>query len=151
MQRSITYKNSLSDLLWIAVFGIYIALSSIYLFFPPMLAVLGFFYYRALRRNDLFSLIAASVMLLMFEAEKGYWFGSSIVYFTLICQYIMPKLEQTVQSQMGIKGTFVLLSYLGFSVFLGMVNSILILPLPSMDWHVVFYMAIEFALIAIAG
>lgn len=151
MQRSITYKNSLSDLLWIALFGIYIALSSIYLFLPPMLAVLGFMYYRALRRYDLFSLLIAAVMLLMFEAEKGYWFGSSIVYFTLISQYLMPKIEQTVQSDISIKGIYVLLSYFGFSVFLGMVNSVLILPLPSMDWHVVFYMAIEFALIAIAG
>lgn len=151
MQRSIAYKNSLSDLMWIAVFGIYIALSSIYLFFPPMLAVIGFFYYKALRRYDLFSVIVASIMLLMFEAEKGYWFASSIVYFTLLCQYIMPKLEQTVQSQMGIKAIFVLLSYFGFSIFLGMANSVLILPLPSMDWHVLFYMAIEFALIAIFG
>ncbi len=151
MQRSITYKNSLSDLLWIAVFGIYIALSSIYLVLPPMLAVLGFFYYRALRRYDLFSLIVASVMLLMFEAEKGYWFGSSIVYFTLISQYVMPKIEQTVQSDMGIKGIFVLLSYFGFSFYSGMVSSVFILPLPSMDWHVLIYMAIEFALIAIAG
>lgn len=151
MQRSIPYKNSLSDLLWIAVFGIYIALSSIYLFFPPMLAVLGFLYYLALRRSDLFSLVVASIMLLMFEAEKGYWFGSSIVYFTLITQYLMPKIEQTVQSKIGIKGIFVLFSYFGYPFFLGMVNSVLILPLPSMDWHVIFYMAIEFALIAIAG
>jgi hypothetical protein len=116
-----------------------------------MLAVLGFMYYRALRRYDLFSLLIAAVMLLMFEAEKGYWFGSSIVYFTLISQYLMPKIEQTVQSDISIKGIYILLSYFGFSVFLGMVNSVLILPLPSMDWHVVFYMAIEFALIAIAG
>lgn len=151
MQRSITYKNSLSDLLWIAVFGIYIALSSIYLFLPPMLAVLGFLYYRALQRYDLYSLIVASVMLLMFEAEKGYWFGSTIVFFTLITHYLMPKLEQTMQCTVCIKGIFVLLAYFGFSIFLGMVNSVLILPLPTLDWHAVFYMAIEFALIAIAG
>lgn len=151
MQRSITYKNALSDLLWIALFGIYIALSSIYLFLPPMLAVLGFLYYRALQRYDLYSLIVASVMLLMFEAEKGYWFGSTIVFFTLISHYLMPKLEQTMRCTVCIKGIFVLLSYFGFSIFLGMVNSVLILPLPSLDWHVIFYMAIEFALIAIAG
>ncbi|HEX5671044.1 MAG TPA: hypothetical protein VFX66_05855 [Sulfuricurvum sp.] len=151
MQRSITYKSPLSDLLWVAVFAIYIALSSIYLFFPPLLAVLGFFYYRALLRYDLFSLILASIMLLIFEAEKGYWFGSSIVFFTLVSHYLMPKLEQMMQCKMCIKGIFVLLSYFGFWIFIGMVNSILILPLPSIDWHVLFYMAIEFALIAIAG
>jgi hypothetical protein len=149
MQRSITYKSIVSDLLWVAVFGIYIALSSIYLFLPPMLAVLGYLYYRALQRHDLFSLIVASVMLLMFEAEKGYWFGSTLLFFTLISHYVIPKLEQTMQCTVCIKGIFVLLSYVGFSLFLGLINSILLLPLPSLDWHVLFYMAIEFALIAI--
>ena len=149
MQRSITYKTTVSDLLWVAVFGIYIALSSIYLFLPPMLAVLGYLYYRALQRHDLFSLIVASVMLLMFEAEKGYWFGSTLLFFTLISHYVIPKLEQTMQCTVCIKGIFVLLSYVGFSLFLGLINSILLLALPSLDWHVLFYMAIEFALIAI--
>lgn len=149
MQRSITYKSTVSDLLWVAVFGIYIALSSIYLFLPPMLAVLGYLYYRALQRHDLFSLIIAAIMLLMFEVEKGYWFGSSLVFFTLISHYVIPKLEQTMQCTMCIKVIFVLLSYVGFSLFLGVVNSILLLPLPSLDWHTLFYMAIEFALIAI--
>lgn len=149
MQRSITYKSTVSDLLWVAVFGIYIALSSIYLFLPPMLAVLGYLYYRALQRHDLFSLIVASVMLLMFEAEKGYWFGSTLLFFTLISHYVIPKLEQTMQCTVCIKGIFVFLSYVGFSLFLGLINSILLLALPSLDWHVLFYMAIEFALIAI--
>ena len=149
MQRSITYKSTVSDLVWVAVFGIYIALSSIYLFLPPMLAVLGYLYYRALQRHDLFSLIIASVMLLMFEAEKGYWFGSTLVFFTLVSHFIIPKLEQTMQCAVCIKGIFVLLSYIAFSLFLGVINGILLLPLPALDWHVVFYMAIEFALIAI--
>lgn len=149
MQRSISYKNTVSELVWVAIFAIYIALSSIYLFLPPMLALLGFLYYRALQRHDLFSLIVASVMLLMFEAEKGYWFGSTLVFFTIISHYVIPKLEQVVQCAVCIKGIFVLLSYVVFSLFLGVVNSILLLPLPALDWHVVFYMAIEFALIAI--
>jgi hypothetical protein len=149
MQRSITYKSTVSDLLWVAVFAIYIALSSIYLFLPPLLAVIGYLYYRALQREDLFSLTLASIMLLMFEAEKGYWFGSSLVFFTLISYYVIPKLEQTMQCSVCIKGIFVLLSYIGFSLILGLINSILLLPLPSLDWHALFYMAIEFALIAI--
>jgi len=114
-----------------------------------MLAVLGYLYYRALQRHDLFSLTLASIMLLMFEAEKGYWFGSTLVFFTLISHFIIPKLEQTMQCTMCIKGIFVLLSYIAFSLFLGVINGILLLPLPALDWHTLFYMAIEFALIAI--
>jgi hypothetical protein len=32
-----------------------------------------------------------------------------------------------------------------------MINSVLLLPMPALDWHILFYMAIEFALIAIFG
>lgn len=151
MQRSITYQNALNDLFWIVLFAVYIGLSSIYLFLPPMAAVLFYMYDRALQRHDLYALIVVSLMLLMFEAEKGFWFGSTIVFFTLISHYLIPKLEQMMRCPLCIKGIFVLVAYLGFWVFIGLVNSIVILPLPAIDWHILFYMAIEFALIAIFG
>ncbi|MDD2829505.1 MAG: hypothetical protein PHW18_08035 [Sulfuricurvum sp.] len=151
MQRSITYQNTLSTLFWIVAFSFYSALSSIHLFLPPMLAVVGFLFYLALSRHDLFSLIAYSIMLLMIEAEKGFWFGSSIVFFTLISYYLLPKLEQNMRCTVCIKALFVLASYLLFWIFLTMANGILLLPQPSLDWHVLFYMGIEFSVIAIFG
>ena len=151
MQRSLTYQNALSHLFWIIAFGIYSALSSIYLFLPPMFALLGFLFYRTLARNDLETLIVFSIMLLMVEAEKGYWFGSSILFFTLISHYLMPKLEQTMRCSLCIKMIFVLLAYIGYWGFVWMINNVLLLQMPALDWHSLFYMAIEFALIAMVG
>ena len=151
MQRSITYQNALSHLFGLIAFGIYSALSSIYLFLPPMFALLGFLFYRTLLRHDLGSLIVFSIMFLMLEAEKGYWFGSSILFFALISHYLMPKLEQTMRCTVCIKGIFVLLAYIGYWGFIWMINSVLLLQIPSLDWHILFYMPIEFALIAIFG
>ncbi|MFZ3053919.1 MAG: hypothetical protein WA099_10980 [Sulfuricurvum sp.] len=148
MQRSITYQNALSSLFWVVAFGIYSALSSIYLFLPPMLALLGYLFYRSLTRNDLYSLVIFSLMLLMIEAEKGYWFGSSILFFTLISQYTLPYLEQTMRCKLCIKALFVVASYFLFWIFMTMINGIFLLDLPAFDWHSFLYMAIEFALIA---
>ncbi len=151
MQRSFSYQNALSHLFWVIAFGIYSALSSIYLFLPPMFALLGFLFYRTLARHDLGRLIVFSIMLLMIEAEKGYWFGSSILFFTLLSHYVMPKLEKTMRCVSCIKIIFVLAAYIGYWVFIWMINSVLLLPMPALDWHILFYMAIEFALIAIFG
>lgn len=148
MQRSITYQNTVSTLLWVCVFGVYSALSSIYLFLPPLFAVIGYLMYRSLARYDLFALILYSLMLLILETEKGYWFGSSILFYILISYYLLPRLEQNMRCDLCIKGIFVLSSYLLFWIFMTIVNTVLLLPAPAIDWHVLFYMGIEFALIA---
>ncbi len=151
MQRSFTYQNALSHLFWIIAFGIYSALSSMYLFLPPLFAFIGFLFYRTLSRHDLEIVVVFSIMLLMLEAEKGYWFGSSILFFTLISHFIMPKLEQMMRCVACLKVIFVFLAYLGYWGFLWMINNVLLLQMPALDWHIPFYMAIEFALIAMFG
>lgn len=149
MQRSIPYKSTVSHFLWIIAFCFYSPLTSIYLFLPPMLAVMGYFFYRSLLHNDLSSLVVFSVMLLMIETEKGYWFGSSILFFIFVSRYFMPYLEQTFRCKVCIKGFFVLFSYLLFWVVLMLFNGVFLLPLPVFDWHVFFYMAIEFSLMIV--
>ena len=151
MQRSITYQNALVTLLWVGVFTIYSALGSVYLFLPPMLAVAGFLFYRSLTRYDLFSLIVYTIMLLMIEAEKGYWFGSSVIFFTLLSHYILPHLKQNIQCENCIKGLFVGFSYLLFWMLMTIANKMLLLESPLLDWHVLFYMLIEFAIIVVLG
>lgn len=151
MQRSIFNQNTLSTLLWMVAFSVYSALGSIYLFLPPMFALLGFLFYRSLTRHDLFALVVFSIMLLMVEAEKGYWFGSSLLFFFLISHYVMPRLDQNMRCELCIKAIFVVSGYVIFWIFLSMMNSIFLLSQPSIDWHILFYMGIEFALIAIFG
>ncbi len=151
MQRSITYQNALVTLLWVGVFTIYSALGSIYLYLPPMLAVAGFLFYRSLIRNDLFSLIVYTIILLMIETEKGYWFGSTIVFFAFLSYYLLPHLKQNIQCENCIKGLFVVFSYLLFWILMTIANKMLLLESPLLDWHVVFYMLIEFSIIVVLG
>lgn len=149
MQRSITYQSALITILTVGVFSIYSALGSIYLFLPPMLCVVGFLLYRSLVRYELFYFFVYSVMLLMIEAEKGYWFGSSVVFFIVLTYYLLPYLEKNIQCDLCIKGIFVLSSYIPFWIIMTIIAKIFLLEAPDIDWHVLIYMAIEFFVIAV--
>jgi membrane-associated HD superfamily phosphohydrolase len=149
MQRSFTYQDALIALLSAAFFAAYSAIGSIYLFLPPLFAVVGYLFYRTLERHELGMLIIILFFLLMIEAERGFWFGSSVLYFTLLSRYAMPKLLQNMRCEWCIKGLFVFFAYMGYWIFMKIINSVLLLNPPMLDWHIVFYMLIEFALIAV--
>jgi len=148
MQRSFPYQNVISRLFLVGLFIVYISLSSLYLLLPPLLAVLFFAYHDALTKNDLFGLIIVGIMLLIFEAEKGFWFGSTILFFTVLSRYLLPKLEQLIQCRICMGAIIVALAYPGYLLFTWIANGVLLLPSPSVDWHIGLYMIVEFLVIA---
>jgi len=148
MQRSIPYQNALNQLFLVGAYVVYVSLSSLYLLFPPLLGLLFFAFNRALNRHDLGALIAVVVMLLVFEAEKGFWFGSSVVFFALLVHYIIPKIEQLVQCRICMAAIFIMFAYPGYWLFMWSGNQVLMLSLPALDWHMGFYMVIEFLILA---
>ncbi|WP_294896957.1 MULTISPECIES: hypothetical protein [Sulfuricurvum] len=99
-------------------------------------------------KHDLFGLIIISLMLLVFEAEKGFWFGSTIVFFTLLSQYLLPKIEQIIQCKICMAAIMVALAYPGYWLFVWFVNQVLLLNVPAIDWHIGLYMIIEFLVVA---
>jgi len=149
MQRSFSYQNVISRLFLVVLFVFYISLSSMYLLMPPLLAVLFFLYYDALSKHDLFSLVTVAVMLLIFEAEKGFWFGSTLVFFTVITQYMLPKVEQTIRCKICLAAVLVALAYPGYWMFMWFVNQVLMLSPPVIDWHMWLYMIIEFLIVSV--
>lgn len=148
MQRSFTYKDALSHLLLVGAYVVYISLSSLYLLFPPLLALLFFAYYRALSSHDLGALTAVAVMLLMFEAEKGFWFGSTILFFTVIIHYLVPKIRQVVRCRICMAAIFTAFAYPGYWLFMWIGNQVLMLSVPAADWHMALYIVIEFLILA---
>lgn len=148
MQRSFSYQNVISRLFLVVLFVLYISLSSMYLLLPPLLAVLFFAYYDALSKNDLFALVTVVLMLLVFEAEKGFWFGSTLLFFTVLSRYLLPKIEQVIRCKICMAAIFVGLAYPGYWMFMWFVNQVLLLTLPAIDWHAGLYMIIEFLVIA---
>ena len=148
MQRSFPYQDALNWAVLVAAYVVYISLSSMYLLLPPLLALLFFAFYRSLARHDLIGLIAISAMLLVFEAEKGYWFGSTILFFVFLIRYLLPKIEQVVQCRICMAAIFILFAYPLYWLFMWTGNQVLMLAPPAIDWHLALYMLIEFLILA---
>jgi len=149
MQRSIINQRPLAAFSYIVFFTIYESLSSIYLFLPPMLAVLYVLFSRALKQEDTIFIILVSLCLVIFETEKGYLIFSTIIYFTLVYKFIMPKLEQNFNCHYCVKLASVLLAYIGFFIYSLIISNIFILPPPNLNYYVVYYIVIEFLIVSI--
>ena len=149
MQRSISHQKPLVPFIYIILFIIYGSLSSIYLFLPPLLAVLFVLFSNAMRREDLLMLILVSICLLMFEANKGYMLFSSIVYFAVVYKFVMPKIIQNFSCASCIKISYVLLAYLGYYIYLVVISNIFLLPAPEINFYIIYYIIIEFFLVSL--
>jgi hypothetical protein len=149
MQRSIAYKKPLVLFLSIVLFVIYESLSSIYLLLPPLLAVLFVLLGRALDKKDIFGILIVSFCLLIFEADKGFILFTSIIYFLIVQKFILPKLIQNFNCTACVNILYVLLAYLGFYLFSYLLSNIFLLPMPSINYYVIYYIVIEFLIVSI--
>ena len=149
MQRNLSYKKPLVPLLYITLFVVYSSLSSIYLILPPLLAILFVLYLRAIKNDDFLFILLISFCLVIFEANKGYPLFSTIIYFTLVYKFIIPKIIQNFNCNFCVRISYVLLAYIGYYLFLMIVAKIFLLPLPSIDYYTVYYIVIEFFFVSL--
>jgi len=147
MQRSFTYQKILKGLGIAIVFGLYQSLSSIYLLLPPLFGVLFFYFIHALKKENLPALVLIIGLLLIFEAEKDFLLFSSLVYFTFVYRFVIPRLRMMISCKVCLKVLLMVLAYLGFILYSIILNQVLWVEVPSFDWHIFYYMFIEFFLV----
>ena len=149
MQRSITNKKSVENILYVTLYAIYVSLSSIYLFLPPLFGVLFVLFAKALKDKDSVSLLFISLCLVLFEADKSYMIFSSIIYFTLIYKFLMPSITKNFSCTSCVRFSYILLAYAGFYLFSILLSNIFLIPMPSVNYYIVFYIVIEFFLVSL--
>jgi len=149
MQRSISNQKYIVTFSYIIFYVIYESLSSIYLFLPPMFGVLFFLYSKAMDRHDFVLLIILAFCLIIYEADKGYLLFSSIIYFTLVNNFVMPKITQSFNCNSCIKLLYVIIAYIGYYLFLVLISNIFLLEIPSIDYYMVYYIIIEFFIVGL--
>ena len=149
MQRSISSQKTLAPFLYVVLFGVYISLSSIYLFLPPMLSVLYIYFSRSIKKQDSIAIFLVSLCLVIFEAEKGYILFSTIIYFTIMYKFIMPRISQNFSCVSCIKISSVVLSYIGFYLFSLLLSNVFLLPTPNISYYIIYYIVIEFLIVSV--
>ena len=149
MQRSIPNQKPVTPLLYIIFFVIYSSLSSVYIVLPPLLAVLFVLYSDAIKKDNFLLMMFISFCLVIFEANKGYPIFSSIIYFTLVYKFIIPKIIKNFSCNSCVKISYVLLAYVGYYLFLMIIAKIFLLPQPNFDYYVIYYVIIEFLFVSL--
>jgi len=149
MQRSITNQKSVKIYIYVAFFVIYESLSSIYLFLPPLFAVLFVLFVKALDDNDISQTFLIAFCLVVFETDKSYTLFSSIIYFLLIYKFIIPRLKQNFSCSACVKMVYVLLAYIGFFLFSLLLAKVFLLPTPSINYYIIYYIVIEFFIVSL--
>jgi hypothetical protein len=149
MQRNITRQTALTGVIYLAAYIIYVGMSSLYLWLPPLLGVLFYHYMLSLKQQDFTYLLLITLMLLIFEVEKGFLLFTSIIFFTLFHHFIVPKIQQYVNCTGCLKFIYVFLTYVGYIAFTIVIHQVFWMPLPSFDWYILYYILIEFLIVSL--
>ncbi|MEA3522485.1 MAG: hypothetical protein U9R50_05890 [Campylobacterota bacterium] len=149
MQRSLSHKISINPIIVLPLFLLYESLSSIYLLLPPLLGLIFYLFVDARESNNIKSLFIVVVMLIIYEAEKGYLFLSTLFYFTLLYQFLLPYLKQNIICKSCLKFIFISLVYLGYYLLILLVSHVFLLEVPMIDLHVIYYILIEFLIVSL--
>jgi hypothetical protein len=149
MQRSISYQNSLDSFLYFILFVGYESLCSIYLFLPPLFAVLFVLFIDALDNKKSVNFIFVLLSLIIYEASMGFSLFVSIIYFTILYKFVIPILKKSINQAYMLKIVYVLSAYIGFFIFLKILSAIFLLPPPEMSYYVFYYMLIEFFIVSL--
>jgi hypothetical protein len=149
MQRSIFNKNYFVTLLFLCSFIIYESMTTLYFFFPPLLAVLYSMLSENIETEHYFSIFIILFMLLFFEVSNGYFFMSSLIYFLILHYIVVPKLHQYVECKACFKLLFSIVSYIGFYFFILLTAQIFLLDFPAIGIYILYFIVIEFILMSL--
>jgi len=85
----------------------------------------------------------------IYEANFGLMLFSSIVYFSLVYKFLVPRIEQNISCKWCINFIYVFVAYFGFYLFMLLIANIFLLPLPTIHYYVLFYIVIEFLIVSL--
>ena len=147
MQRNRTYQTPLKALVQLALFVVYEALSMHYLFLPPLLGVLLFYFIRALDRQDSILFFQLVAMLLVYETARGYWVFSTFSFFVLSYFLLLPKVRSAISCEPCRNVVIVLYAYLGLWLFQFTMAHMFAFDLPQLDLNLLLYLTAEILLV----
>jgi len=149
MQRSITYPFYIKAITLFLLYLLYESLGTIYLFLPPLFGIIFFYFIRSLDNQDISLLFTVVAFSLVYEADRGYLLLSSLVYFSFVYKFILPKLEQVIECRRCLHFIYIVLAYVGFWLFSLLLQQVLLLEFATIDWYILWYILFEFLLVAI--
>ncbi|MFP4333190.1 MAG: hypothetical protein ACLFQJ_07800 [Campylobacterales bacterium] len=147
MQRSFSYKEVVSAALALIFLTIYESISSIFYLLPPLLGVALYLFIDFLEKREYFRVGVIALFLLILEADKGFIFGTTIVFFLLVYFFLLPFVNKLIGSPVFYKLIIVSVAYTGYTLFLVFIEYILRMPLFDFSYILLYYIVLETLLV----
>lgn len=148
MQRNRTHKTSIiGTLVYLPLFVVYAALSMHYLFLPPLLGVLYFYFIHALDRENSMIFFQITAMLLIYETARGYWIFSTLIFFIISYFLLLPTVRSAVSCRSCRNALIVIYAYLGLWGFQYAMAQMFAFETPMLDINILIYLIAEILLV----
>ena len=143
MQRNISNKRDLNNFLIIFSLIIYEEVSTIHNYLPPLFGFVFIVFLNSIKSKNRFLIFTTTLYLLFFEADRDFLLFSSIIFFVISIYYIEPKLKSVIHCNRCLIPIFVFWSYIGYYLFINLINFIFNIPLNDFHALILYYALVE--------
>ncbi|MDE6886631.1 MAG: hypothetical protein K2P17_06305 [Helicobacteraceae bacterium] len=112
MRRNSLNQNTLSSSLFLVFLIFYSSLSSMYLFLPPLFGVLFIYFIKLIKQEKYYLLTAFIIVLVIIEADKGYYLGILPMVYYLVYLFIFERIVKTFKDFNLFEALYVPIIYL---------------------------------------
>lgn len=92
MRRNSTYKNTINTSLFLLFLLFYNFLSSMYLYLPPLFALLFFYFVHLIKDSRYYALFFFTFLMFICEIDKGFYPGVLFIIYSLVYMLLFPKI-----------------------------------------------------------
>lgn len=149
MQRSLTYQNTLKTVVILSLLVVYISLTSIYPYLPPLFGIVFLLFIDLYEKDNRLLLMPLVFYLIVYEADKGFLLLSTLVFFILSYYFLVVKLKKIISCEKCLVPFFVFFAYMGYQLFAIMLHSLMRIDTPEFDSILIFYVIVESLLVMV--
>jgi len=122
---------------------VYESISSILYLLPPLLGLAFYLFCDFYDRKLYFRIVPILIFLLILEADKGLFFGSTVMFFFLGYMFIVPTLKNIISSSTAYKVALIISAYIGYAIFTLTIGFFDKNELFHLSWIIVYYALLE--------
>ncbi len=143
MRRNSTHKETLKAIALFTLIISYGALTDMLYYLPPLLGVAFVLFCRFMDKQQYHYLLPIVLFLLFFEATKGFFWLSAVLFFFLSYYLVIPRIRNLLGCEKCLVPIFVFYAYFGFYALVHIVVLFLGLHAPEFSWMLLYFALFE--------
>lgn len=144
MRRNITDSELISRAATLVAIFCYEAISTIYLYMPPLLGIMFLLFIESNEKNNIILRVTVLVYLILFESDRGFLMLSAVTFFILSYAVVVDVVKKYISCQKCLHMIFIFYAYFGYWLFLLLLSFVFDTTIhPEISYIILYYAIIE--------